>query len=131
MCRNIGLENAGSRFIMFVDSDDLLEPDCLENRLQTIEPSSLDGAVFSMGILVHRVGDAPSEVSELMEEADVDPVVEPDNPKEIAEALRDEIEAWRDGRTYSLSKNFDLKRYERRQLNKQLAEILHTVGNGN
>ena len=66
-----------------------------------------------------------------MEKAGAGPVVGPDNPKEIAEALRDEIEAWRDGRQHSLSETFDLKRYERRQLTKQLAEILHTVGNGN
>src|ERR1041384_8859296 len=36
-CRNIGLSLANGNFILFLDSDDLLAPSCLEARLQAFE----------------------------------------------------------------------------------------------
>ena len=45
-CRNIGIENASGKYIIFLDSDDLLQPTCLENRVQQIEKYILDFMVF-------------------------------------------------------------------------------------
>ncbi len=48
-CRNIGLDEAEGDFVMFLDSDDLLAPDCLENRLKSSrEFPDADMWIFSM-----------------------------------------------------------------------------------
>jgi len=51
-CRNIGLENANGDFVIFLDSDDLLEKNCLENRINfmTLNPN-FDVWVFNMAFL--------------------------------------------------------------------------------
>lgn len=49
VCRNIGIEKATGEYIMFLDSDDLLYPLCLENRVNIIKRNKeLDFAVFQM-----------------------------------------------------------------------------------
>jgi len=49
VCRNIGLENAKGKYVIFLDSDDLLSPDCLENRVRFMnEHPELNFAVFQM-----------------------------------------------------------------------------------
>lgn len=46
-CRNIGIENATGDYVIFLDSDDLLESFCLEQRAQVmINNPSLNFAVF-------------------------------------------------------------------------------------
>src|SRR3989304_10179483 len=35
-CRNCGVMGSGAEFIVFLDSDDLLEPDCLGRRVQVM-----------------------------------------------------------------------------------------------
>lgn len=48
-CRNIGIKNAQGEFLIFLDSDDLLAPYCLEQRMKYIdEHKDLDFAVFNM-----------------------------------------------------------------------------------
>ena len=48
-CRNIGIEHALGEYIMFLDSDDLLFPYCLEERLSTFSQNSeYDFIVFQM-----------------------------------------------------------------------------------
>lgn len=46
-CRNIGLEHARGDYVLFLDSDDLLPPTCLEERMAIMrnEPEA-DGVVF-------------------------------------------------------------------------------------
>lgn len=48
-CRNIGAGMASGDFLIFLDSDDVLAPSCLENRLKVIEPSDYDFVVFPIG----------------------------------------------------------------------------------
>lgn len=46
-CRNIGIEKSKGDYIIFLDGDDLLTPDCLEERVQCIkENKDMDGVVF-------------------------------------------------------------------------------------
>ncbi|MDH6355296.1 glycosyltransferase involved in cell wall biosynthesis [Dysgonomonas sp. PH5-45] len=49
VCRNIGLREAKGDYIIFFDSDDLLFPQCLENRVnKMLEYSDADFIVFQM-----------------------------------------------------------------------------------
>ena len=44
--RNFGLERAKGDFVYFMDSDDWIEPDLVEEALQTLEKKSLDLVIF-------------------------------------------------------------------------------------
>jgi len=53
-CRNIGVESAKGDFIIFLDSDDLLAPDCLKRRVSyCVQNPDLDFIVFQM-LLFHK-----------------------------------------------------------------------------
>lgn len=54
-CRNIGASIATGDFLIFLDSDDVLAPSCVENRLNVIEPSEYDFVVFPIGYFDHDV----------------------------------------------------------------------------
>ena len=46
VCRNIGLQEAKGKYIIFLDSDDLLSPDCLEQRVCCMEANTF----FNVGV---------------------------------------------------------------------------------
>lgn len=57
-CRNIGLKYAQGKYIIFLDSDDILAPHCLEQRAQIMDNNpELDFAVFPMLIFSKKPGD--------------------------------------------------------------------------
>lgn len=56
--RNFGVYNSKGEYIVFLDADDLLKFDCLEQRLKVIENSIFDFCVFTMGVFIHKVGDS-------------------------------------------------------------------------
>jgi glycosyltransferase involved in cell wall biosynthesis len=57
-CRNQGLRAARADLIVFLDSDDLLEPDCLDGRVAFMERNlDLDFATFQTGIFTKEPGD--------------------------------------------------------------------------
>ena len=52
VCRNIGILECRADLIVFLDSDDLLRPRCLERRVEIMYRNSiLDFAVFRAGVL--------------------------------------------------------------------------------
>lgn len=58
VCRNIGVRESRAEFIIFLDSDDLLRPQCLERRVEIMQRnSSLDFSVFRAGVFAKAVGD--------------------------------------------------------------------------
>jgi hypothetical protein len=58
VCRNIGIRAADAPLIVMLDSDDLLEPDCLERRVSTMDGNAdLDFATFQCGVFVKQRGD--------------------------------------------------------------------------
>lgn len=69
-CRNIGVEKASGDFYIFLDSDDILQPDCLERRVKRIlEFPQFDFWVFRTK-LFHKVpGDSPFFINK---EKDID-----------------------------------------------------------
>lgn len=57
-CRNIGKKYAQGEYIVFLDSDDLLAPHCLEQRVRIMDNNpELDFAVFPMLIFSKKPGD--------------------------------------------------------------------------
>lgn len=50
-CRNIGIEAAKGDWLMFLDSDDVLSPNCLQVRMESVDKNqSLDLGIFNMGV---------------------------------------------------------------------------------
>lgn len=58
-CRNIAVEEARGRFLLFLDTDDVLAPFCLQQRLEVMEGDErLDFAIFPMLIFDGNVDHA-------------------------------------------------------------------------
>ena len=62
VCRNIGVEASCAEFIVFLDSDDLLSPDCLARRVQIMRRNTdLDFATFQTAVFQDTPGDLKRE----------------------------------------------------------------------
>ncbi|MGQ1947088.1 glycosyltransferase family 2 protein [Geofilum sp. OHC36d9] len=58
VCRNIGLKQAQGEYLMFFDSDDIMSPNCLKNRMTSIQQNPLiHFMVFPVGNFYHKIGD--------------------------------------------------------------------------
>ena len=58
-CRNIGLQHARGEFVIFLDSDDVLTPSCLEQRLAHLSQNPhLDFMVFQAELFKESPGDS-------------------------------------------------------------------------
>jgi glycosyltransferase involved in cell wall biosynthesis len=58
-CRNIGVERSNGKYLIFLDTDDLLAPHCLEQRVAVMEQNpQLDLAIFPSEIFNRIPGDA-------------------------------------------------------------------------
>ena len=56
--RNQGIEIASRRYLLFLDSDDLITPTCLENRLREMEQSDDDFQLHPGGTFYEKIGDS-------------------------------------------------------------------------
>lgn len=58
-CRNIGIEKSRAKFLIFLDSDDILAPYCLEQRVKYMnDHADLDFAVFHIILFTKVPGDS-------------------------------------------------------------------------
>lgn len=58
VCRNLGVVDSHAGFIVFLDSDDLLEPDCLARRVKLMQRNAdLDFATFQSAVFENAPGD--------------------------------------------------------------------------
>ncbi len=71
-CRNLGLATARTDWIIFLDSDDLLAPHCLQQRIAVMrENPSADLVVFQGAIFNHTPGDTSQIWNILSREPDL------------------------------------------------------------
>lgn len=57
-CRNMGIREARGKYLIFLDSDDLLAPTCFERRLRYFEESpKCDFLVFNTLVFKEKIGD--------------------------------------------------------------------------
>ena len=60
-CRNLGINQSKGEYIIFLDADDIILPDCFSNRIKKISNNkTLDFAVFPMGTFYENIGDSNS-----------------------------------------------------------------------
>jgi glycosyltransferase involved in cell wall biosynthesis len=58
VCRNLGVAMSNSPFVVFLDSDDLLMPECLARRVEIMERNrDVDFATFQTSVFVDKPGD--------------------------------------------------------------------------
>lgn len=58
VCRNEGAKLAKGEFLIFLDADDLLASTCIENRLRSIDNTSLDFVVYPMAYFTDSIDQA-------------------------------------------------------------------------
>jgi glycosyltransferase involved in cell wall biosynthesis len=57
-CRNIGIKASAGKYLLFLDSDDIITADCLYNRINYMQQNVvLDFAVFTQGQFKNTIGD--------------------------------------------------------------------------
>lgn len=83
--RNTGLAAARGEYVIFLDSDDLLAPRCLERRVQVMEQNPrLDFAVFLTRAFRKNAGDSPEYWNRFTDESDLDRFLRADAPWQTA-----------------------------------------------
>jgi glycosyltransferase involved in cell wall biosynthesis len=78
-CRNTGLSSAKGEYVVFLDSDDLLAPSCLERRIEVMETNpKIDFAVFPTWVFHDEPGDTRFLWNTFKPENDLDRFVQGD-----------------------------------------------------
>ena len=80
-CRNIGLSLAKGEYLLFLDSDDLLAPHCIERRVSVLSQSSeMDFVVFLTRVFHTAPGDCELMWNVFTPESDLDRFLRSDQP---------------------------------------------------
>lgn len=80
-CRNIGLMESDSEYVMFVDSDDIVAPWCFEERISFISSySSADFCVFPVALFRDIPGDSATLWNNLHGHEDLERFIKSDPP---------------------------------------------------
>jgi len=70
-CRNQGIKLASGQYLLFLDADDLLLANCLEQRIETaLNNQETDAWIFAMGAFYKQIGDAPKSTFWIPERGD-------------------------------------------------------------
>lgn len=57
-CRNLGVQQASGKYLLFLDSDDIITPNCLEKRVEYLENNpELDFAVFTQALFTNNINE--------------------------------------------------------------------------
>jgi len=87
-CRNLGVRESRAELIVFLDSDDLLDCDCLRRRVEVLERNrDLDFAVFPGAVFTEIVGDRGRLFSPVVLGSDLDRMLYFDHPWEITSPI--------------------------------------------
>lgn len=63
--RNVGLDNAKGEWVMFVDADDWIEPQCIETCMKAVEKEHLDLVQFNYRMVNDKGVNLPSKTKEI------------------------------------------------------------------
>jgi len=84
ICRNLGVRQSRANFIVFLDSDDLLAPHCLAQRIEVLQRNpDLDFAVFPGSVFTNAIEDRGHLFSPMKPGSDLDRFLYLDYPWEI------------------------------------------------
>lgn len=56
--RNYGVSIAKGQYVIFLDSDDLLIPECLKNRIESLNSNNCEMLICHTGIFTNNIGDS-------------------------------------------------------------------------
>jgi len=69
-CRNIGIQFASGEFIIFLDSDDFIEPFCIKQRLEVmVKNPDLEIGIFKMKEFTYKKGDS-NKIANMLDSVD-------------------------------------------------------------